>query len=63
MNRLLRMLYEQIAAELKILPPVWEENLESIGRSNAIVSNKKIKACGYVFKYPHLSLRLSDDEF
>ncbi|QVL55534.1 MAG: NAD-dependent epimerase/dehydratase family protein [Simkaniaceae bacterium] len=49
-----QMLYEQISLELKIPPPVWGGNLDSIGRNNAIVSNEKIKACGYIFKYPHL---------
>jgi NAD dependent epimerase/dehydratase family enzyme len=49
-----QMLYEQISSELKIPPPVWGGNLDSIGRNNAIVSNEKIKARGYIFKYPHL---------
>lgn len=54
-----QMLYEQISSELKIPPPFWDDNLDSIGISNATVSNKKIKACGYIFKYPHLSFSLT----
>ncbi len=54
-----QMLYEQISSELKIPPPVWEGNLDSVGRNNAIVSNEKIKACGYIFKYPHLSFSVT----
>ena len=55
-----QILYEQISSELKIPPPIWEGNLDSISRSNAIVSNMKIKACGYIFKYPHLSFSITN---
>lgn len=56
-----KQLYDHICARLKISPPNWECEDSARRVTDVIVSNKKIKQCGYTFKYPNLPFSIGDE--
>ncbi|MDE3046268.1 MAG: SDR family oxidoreductase [Verrucomicrobiota bacterium] len=46
-------LYDAVAKKFHLTPPTWDPNLTSLHPGNKRVSNHKIKAEGFNFRYPH----------
>lgn len=49
-------LYERVCENLHIDPPIWQTPQTKAQITNALVSNKKIKKAGYIFKQKFISL-------
>ncbi len=50
-------LYNQVADKLQIPHPDWDPNLLSLHSGNKRVSNHKIKAEGFTFRFPHREIK------
>ncbi len=46
-------LYDKVAHQFHLAPPQWDPHLPTMSSGNKRVSNHRIKAEGYAFRYPH----------